>query len=590
MRPGHKLRSDYPLISSNTTLDRFRLRLVQSRLNRPTNFDLQPEVQFERRIQQGTRTDADVHGEDAIDGGIAVSDDLRGALDVLRNLFKLLVYDYSEHWTSKMEVNWLLQQCLSMAPGSLVSFKLLVASASCGRPRPVLAHGVWRMEQHTRAEEIKFALFPSLIAMVLENVALYDALVGANNCNIYRTAFMMQCGSPMLNRKAFGYAGFTAVLQITMVVYVFIYTGQQIGEDEGGGEGSLVGWLSGDWVNGNVPLAALLFIFSMVIVYQGAVSGILLLHQNRFWTKVGESSGTFVCLLYRAIDVISNAIVPVALLFVGFFLICTSDTLMDAVLNSVALLFIPEIDDQMPALLGIPVDDVALKHVTSAIFPDLSSYVRHRKKALAGNEHAGAKAAPPAASTYLHDVLLAGAEIGEAIPRQVRRGHDEIAVDISPVGYLTAQCVFRRLDAVRRIRTSDTPDIVWLRLWPMDGGASVVFGSHTRFGSIVHLQKPVESEESDPTFWPQPEPARPRGEPNTQMFERLTLEGALVVTDIRASAVIERLRVCHAANGPQMLEGIEYYKLFECDSSAERLLSTEYAGGVTSRLADGVML
>uniref|UniRef100_A0A7S0LTY5 Uncharacterized protein n=1 Tax=Coccolithus braarudii TaxID=221442 RepID=A0A7S0LTY5_9EUKA len=415
--------------------------------------------------------------------------------------------------------------------------------------------------------------------MVLDSLALYDSLIGSNQCNIYRLAFMMQCGSPRLNCKALGYAGFTAVLQITMVIYVFIYTAQQINGQDSGNDGS-----EAVWFNSNAPLAVLLFIFSVIIVYKGPVCGVQLLHENRFWTKSGEVSNSPVCLFYRVIDLISNAVVPVALLFVGFMLICTSETLMDAVLNSVVVLFIPEIDDQMPALIGIPVDDVAMKHVTSAIFPELCGYVLHRKKALA---HPGNHSAPPAtASSRLHDVLLAGSRIGEAIPRQLRRGQDEIAVDISPVGYLTAQCLFRRLDAVRRPQTSD---IVWLRLWPMDGGAPLVFGSHARFGDFVHLQKPVVSKESEPTFWPQPVHASLTDDPTAQSFERLTLEGALIVTDIGASAVITRLRVCHAASGPQMIEGINYYKLFECDGSAERLLS-EHASVATGRVAAGRLL
>jgi hypothetical protein len=51
-------------------------------------------------------------------------------------------------------------------------------------------------------------------------------------------------------------------------------------------------------------------------------------------------------------DVVVNTILPSVLIVAGVFVILGQDSFIEAVLNTAALLFIPEIDDSLPSLLG----------------------------------------------------------------------------------------------------------------------------------------------------------------------------------------------------------------------------------------------
>lgn len=99
-------------------------------------------------------------------------------------------------------------------------------------------------------------------------------------------------------------------------------------------------------------------------------------------------------------------------------------------LNSAALLFIADIDDQIPQLLHIPSHDVLLKYTTSAITPALVSFVRHRRAKL---EEPYSAPMPRSLcfggvrlevhvedSATLHDVLIAGSVVSEALPREFK--------------------------------------------------------------------------------------------------------------------------------------------------------------------------
>lgn len=594
---------------NDAALDRFRVRLVQSVCCRPTTFALQNEDAF-----PAPGAAQEIGHDDWIDGEVQVAGTVKLGLDCLRGLFKLLIYDYNDHWTSKMRVNRMLHLCLQMTKGEAASFKLLVASACCARPRPILAHGTWLLAKHRDGEGAKHAMLTQLMAIIFDSLSLHRDLVELGSCNIYRTAFMMQSDSAVVDVGATRAAYFTAVLQITMIIYVFVHTWQEFGEEG-------LRWSDVSWEK--VPLAVLLVAYSLM-VETASVDSIRRMCRLRFWTRAhpaadeglerqgrGRSAGASVwwmvgapplrsgwvnCSFY-VLDLTCNGVFPFLLVLIGFFLIIFSETLMDAVLNSAALLFIPEIDDQIPGLLGIPTDDVAMKYVTSTILPDLAAYVRDRRARLLSG--GSSLAAPPSnhvprddsssgRADALHDVLLAtnpaAPHIGEALPRQIRPGMGEIGVDISAVAYVTADCLFRRMDALR-VSVASTSDsrhgsIVWVRLWPMrEGGAPLTFGSHSRFGDYVQLQTLERgcTAERDQSFWPQPlhAPQDRREDGADQCFERITLEGAMIVTDIAASATIVQLRVCHAYSGPQLADALEYYDLFDCDGSAADLLRAD---------------
>ena len=47
----------------------------------------------------------------------------------------------------------------------------------------------------------------------------------------------------------------------------------------------------------------------------------------------------------------------------------------------------------------------------------------------------------------------------------------------------------------------------------------------------------------------------------------------MLITNIEASAWIETLRLCYAQTNRDLLDGLAYYDLFQCDAQAEKLMS-----------------
>ena len=60
-------------------------------------------------------------------------------------------------------------------------------------------------------------------------------------------------------------------------------------------------------------------------------------------------------------DSVINIVIPVALSYFGFIIILCKNDSISAVLNYLALLCIPEIDDQLPKILGYREDEIIKK-------------------------------------------------------------------------------------------------------------------------------------------------------------------------------------------------------------------------------------
>ena len=65
--------------------------------------------------------------------------------------------------------------------------------------------------------------------------------------------------------------------------------------------------------------------------------------------------------LLMMMDSVINIVIPLVLACYGFVIILCEKDYINAVLNCLALLFIPEIDDQLPKILGYREDDIIEK-------------------------------------------------------------------------------------------------------------------------------------------------------------------------------------------------------------------------------------
>jgi len=65
-----------------------------------------------------------------------------------------------------------------------------------------------------------------------------------------------------------------------------------------------------------------------------------------------------------------SIVIPLALSYSGFILILREKDYISAVLNFSALLFIPEIDNQLPRILGHREDDIIKKYISTELIVD----------------------------------------------------------------------------------------------------------------------------------------------------------------------------------------------------------------------------
>jgi hypothetical protein len=164
---------------------------------------------------------------------------------------------------------------------------------------------------------------------------LNKLMVEGENANLYHLVHTLGCYSKGRSNicSFYLYAGFCATLQLGLAVYVVAHL-KTVHDGDG---------LIDSMEMKNVALAIAVLIFAMIFC-RATIMKWYDVYSSKFW----DGSRLLV-----SIDFLVNMATPVLLMPAGFFLIATSGEFMDAVLNSTALLFIPLLDDELPALLGM---------------------------------------------------------------------------------------------------------------------------------------------------------------------------------------------------------------------------------------------
>ena len=133
------------------------------------------------------------------------------------------------------------------------------------------------------------------------------------------------------DKRNLGIALFSFLIQVTLAGYVVLELWDIFSKPEKREDVKIFRFL---------PLASITAIYSIILALPGLAE---VKETYNIYGRIGP---------LQMIDVIINAILPSVILFSGFFVILAQDSYIEAVLNSAALLFIPEIDDQLPPLLG----------------------------------------------------------------------------------------------------------------------------------------------------------------------------------------------------------------------------------------------
>lgn len=292
----------------------------------------------------------------------------------------------------------------------------------------------------------------------------------------------------------------------------------------------------------NLILAILTFLYSFLIAKP----------------SVTETKDAFK--LYRDISLIQlmdfgvNSIIPIVLLFSGFLIILLSESFIESVLNTAALLFIPKIDDELPQLLGYDDSIIYKRYFTFEAMRCFDCICLLKDEEITEkylrliNDGIGVQFS----DFYLTNWPEQGATPGQGIhfqPYQVREGLPiegmEMGHQLSPSTIVTEKCLIRKI--VWSYTTggnhvnSSKPRIGYLRL-EMLNGRKVVIGLKTVNKSI------------------------------TVRDVYHSMEGVFIITTFQMSGSILRLRVCGSYDALDFEKAFDYYSLWYVSSHARKLL------------------
>eukprot|EP00551_Chaetoceros_affinis_P011522 CAMPEP_0203684868 /NCGR_PEP_ID=MMETSP0090-20130426/48255_1 /ASSEMBLY_ACC=CAM_ASM_001088 /TAXON_ID=426623 /ORGANISM="Chaetoceros affinis, Strain CCMP159" /LENGTH=620 /DNA_ID=CAMNT_0050554049 /DNA_START=75 /DNA_END=1937 /DNA_ORIENTATION=+ len=302
----------------------------------------------------------------------------------------------------------------------------------------------------------------------------------------------------------------------------------------------------------------------------------------------------------QIIDYTVNMILPVVLIITGFFVIVNEEDFINAVLNTAAFLFIPEIDDQMPRLLGYDTEAMIENYLIaeskeqydgllgfgeediSALFdhmttkknrmPIIGEKVRNddRGGATSGSGDGDRRMARLKSMKEIDDEfqVSSGKRLGlefndyyitnepergsspkdgilytpYSINVNKRHGHSEI----DPSNYITEDCLVQHVEwRYTTVYPNTTkPRVAYLKLIKLDGEV-------VEIREITHKKKDARSE--------------------TQPH---VLKGVYVVTNFVMSNSILKLRLCGSKSAKDFIWAMEYYSLWSLTRNATMLLRT----------------
>jgi len=220
-----------------------------------------------------------------------------------------------------------------------------------------------------KKEELLKKQFTRLMHILFSKIAIERRLVKEGKDNIFRLVYCltkyMRCKDTD-NYGIFKFVGkifwaylkafMSFIIQILLTIYIILSSVQKVRGGEGMEE--LIQFRM-------IPLAIVTLVLSSLLS----------------WPELKGAAATFN--LYKGVrrydrnnylhplalmDYTANVILPIVLTIAGFFIILIQEDYIDAVLNSTALIFIIEIDDNMPKVLDLDATSIIRNHlITEAL-------------------------------------------------------------------------------------------------------------------------------------------------------------------------------------------------------------------------------
>lgn len=228
----------------------------------------------------------------------------------------------------------------------------------------------------------------------------------------------------------------------------------------------------------------------------------------------------------------------------------SSERFIDAVLNTAALLFIPEIDDQLPSLLGYDHEVIVKNYLVNALLKQYDHCCLMEDEDVTEdfirvvNEDIGIQFGdfylthwPEQGSSHEESIHFQPHEVIASVVNGVSSHH------ICPVNTVNENCLIQKItwSYTTGFEHSIKPRIAFLRLEMMNGTVTEI------------NMKTVDTEIGVDDVYHQ-------------------LDGAFIITAFQMSSAILRLRICGSYNPHDFLKAFEYYSLWDITGSAKKIL------------------
>ena len=372
--------------------------------------------------------------------------------------------------------------------------------------------------------------FVLLMEIIFSSVAKDRFLLRDENVNIYRIAFCL-LHSGESNRRIWFPALLSVFLQMTLMGYVCAEIAHT---DE---------W---KFYLDHLPLAMCAALYAVIQAWKGSSSTMIV--KRTLYCKLS---------LLFIIDAVVNLIIPVLAVIIGFILISTKEGYIDGVLNTAALLFISEIDDQLPKFLALSNEDIIRTYIVQNAgkeYDQLRENGKHDRVREVVNKALGFKAQPQQGNIEYSDIMVTNSKATGLDPEE-NNFFGPIDLDsFATLEIIQHGCLLKEVSWIyqyscdlkpRRAKTGKGK-VVYLKLVPLEGGPP--------------------QEILNETFIP---------DKNKLPDQIHTIQGVYMLTTFaKTRNSVVNLRICGSSSGKQFKKAMEYYSLWAMSRKTSNLLDS----------------
>lgn len=378
-----------------------------------------------------------------------------------------------------------------------------------------------------------------LMDAVFKRLAIRKFLVDDGRSNIYR---LIHCQTKYAqNKNPIIIAVFAFILQISLTLYVILQflplnIMEMEHEDHEEGWGT---WQWGTWRfhNKMLPLALTTSFHSFMIAIPN-------FHEYMFAYRMYGRIGPI-----QMMDFIMSAVIPLVLTISGFIVIYQEPEFIEGVLNSTALLFIPEIDDQLPSILGLQTEEIVKNFLVAESVRRFHKIAKLEDADFSSAEmkNQGITTGVQFSDFYITNMPEQGITDGTPFqPYQVLVDSNQMGHQINPSSFVTKDCLLKRIE------------------WKYTTGYPHT--TNPRVG-YLHLTKVDDSEveivrKKDP-----------QGKVGIADYSH-SIDGLFIITTFQMSEDVLKLRVCGSYNPPDFLKAFDCYSLWDVSADAKSAISS----------------